>query len=817
MEYHEKTKDELIQEILNLNELNHNLITSHLKEIANCKQAEIALAESRDLLTNLAYLVPGVIYQYRLYPDGHSTFPYSSPGMNDIFEFTPEEVYNDAALIFERIHPEDHDDVVEAIQLSARTLRIFYSEFRVILPMQGLAWRWSQAVPERLPDGGTLWHGVILDNTDRKHTEERLRETISELKKSQRIAHVSNWKLDLETNLLTASEEGYRIFGFPLGSQLTFKQISDCIHPEDFYRVSETLQNALLNRENYTVEFQIINKATGLVKNILSIGEIQCDETGEPTFIIGTNQDITDLKQAEKVLRESTAIIEREQREKEAIINSTKDLIWSVDKNLKLITANEAFFTNTIKSWGSTPKYGDTILTDDIFSPGLLEKWTALYNEALTGKNIRRTIHTNDFRESGPTWLEITLNPIYHESKIIAIACFASNITEKKKMLDDLIKAKEKAEETDQLKTAFLNNISHEIRTPFNGMLGFLQMLEHEDLTSSERIDYINIFNSNAHRFMNTINNIVEISQIQAGQIGFTTTETNIRQQSLELFNHFNIVAEQKGLAFTVNDNLDLQTEYILTDGSKLKTILSILLDNAFKFTRTGSITFSINKNDKSIKYIIRDTGIGIPEDKMPTIFEQFSQVDLSNTRHFEGLGLGLSIAKAYAEMMGGSIWAESEEGKGTTFHFTIPCKNIPPNPIHPQFETSNDNSLAKGKPINILIAEDEEELAKLLTLILGKIANHIVVVGTGLEAVEVCRTNPDINIVLMDIKMPEMDGLEATRQIRQFNKELIIIAQTAYAMTGDHEKALAAGCNDYIAKPIRHETLKHMLQKYFN
>ena len=133
-------------------------------------------------------------------------------------------------------------------------------------------------------------------------------------------------------------------------------------------------------------------------------------------------------------------------------------------------------------------------------------------------------------------------------------------------------------------------------------MLGFLQMLEHEDLTSAERIDYINIFNSNAHRFMNTINNIVEISQIQAGQVGLTTTETNIRQQTLELFNHFNIVAEQKGLVFTIKDNLDQQTEYILTDGSKLKTILSILLDNAFKFTTTGSITFSISKDDKSIK-----------------------------------------------------------------------------------------------------------------------------------------------------------------------------------------------------------------------
>ncbi len=274
---------------------------------------------------------------------------------------------------------------------------------------------------------------------------------------------------------------------------------------------------------------------------------------------------------------------------------------------------------------------------------------------------------------------------------IIANKELAFQNYEKEKRAAELIIAKEHAEESNRLKTAFLNNISHEIRTPFNGILGFLSILEDNNLTESERYEYTSIINKSAYRLMNTINDIVEISQIQAGQMKLTASETNIKRMTGELFDLFKPDAESQGLEFTITNDLPNYIESISTDGVKLKTILSILIGNAIKFTKAGSIEFGIKCNRDTacrvpitaeIEFSVKDTGIGIPENKQQAIFERFMQVDGSNTRQFEGSGLGLSIASAYAEMLGGKIWVESDPegksgGKGSVFYFTIPynCK----------------------------------------------------------------------------------------------------------------------------------------------
>ena len=259
---------------------------------------------------------------------------------------------------------------------------------------------------------------------------------------------------------------------------------------------------------------------------------------------------------------------------------------------------------------------------------------------------------------------------------------------EKGKRAAELIIAKEQAEESDNLKTSFLNNISHEIRTPFNGILGFLDIMQDNDLTVKERAEFTTIVNKSAFRLMNTIDNIIEISQIQAGQIEPCLQKTNLQRLTSEIYSHFKTEAEIKGLELLITKQLRVNVENIYTDSSKLKTILTILIGNAIKFTKTGSIELGVkmkmddiaiadfgegNPSGSTLQFSVKDSGVSIPEDKQESIFKKFIQADGSNTRDFEGSGLGLAIAKAYVKMLGGKIWVESKEGNGSEFFFTIP------------------------------------------------------------------------------------------------------------------------------------------------
>jgi PAS domain S-box-containing protein len=239
--------------------------------------------------------------------------------------------------------------------------------------------------------------------------------------------------------------------------------------------------------------------------------------------------------------------------------------------------------------------------------------------------------------------------------------------------IDEITKAKEKAEESNMLKTAFLNNINHEIRTPINGILGFLSLLKDEGIETDERDEIIDFINNSSKRLVNTVNDIVEISQIQKGQIGITKTNLNLDFLALLLRDQFNSIVLNKDLQLNIINNLPEDIDYLFTDKSKLNSILSYLIDNAVKFTNKGSISILMDKSDDNVIFSIKDTGIGIPKSNFESIFENFMQVDVSQTRRFEGSGLGLTIAKGYIEMLGGKIWLESEIGIGSTFYFNIP------------------------------------------------------------------------------------------------------------------------------------------------
>ncbi len=379
----------------------------------------------------------------------------------------------------------------------------------------------------------------------------------------------------------------------------------------------------------------------------------------------------------------------------------------------------------------------------------------------------------------------------------------------------ELLKAKEHAEESDRLKSAFLANMSHEIRTPMNGILGFSELLKEPGLSGETQQDYIRIIEKSGTRMLNIINDIVDISRIEAGLMKIKMQESNINEQMQYIYTFFKPEVDAKGMKLSINIPLPTEDANITTDREKVYAILTNLVKNAIKYSYEGTIELGYVKRDNNLEFYVKDTGIGIAHDKQDVIFERFIQADTPKEWARQGAGLGLSITKAYLEMLGGKIWVESQEGVGSTFYFTLPYNAVAAKETVVQKSGPSDKTDKVGK-LKILIAEDDKISEKLIDLSLKMFAKEILSAKNGVEAIEACQKNPDIDLVMMDSQMPGMGGYEATRQIRSFNKEVVIIAQTAYGLSGDREKAIEAGCNDYIAKPINKAELLLLIQKYF-
>lgn len=389
----------------------------------------------------------------------------------------------------------------------------------------------------------------------------------------------------------------------------------------------------------------------------------------------------------------------------------------------------------------------------------------------------------------------------------------------RQKNQDELVAAKEKAEESERLKSAFLANMSHEIRTPMNGILGFAGLLKEPRLTGEEQQEYISIIEKSGVRMLNIINDIISISKVESGQMKISYSETNINSQIEYIHTFFKPEALQKGLQLSFKNMLPENEAVILTDKEKIYAILTNLINNALKFTQEGAIEFGYVLKEMSdlqmLEYFVKDTGPGIREGQQDFIFERFRQGNEMLNRNYEGAGLGLSISKAYVEMLGGKIWVDSVEGQGSVFYFTIPYRQKAPIKNISEVRV-DDLPVTPVNKLKILIAEDDEISEKLMVNALKKFSREILNVKTGIEAVETCRIHQDIDLIMMDIKMPGMDGYEATRQIRQFNPDVVIVAQTAFALSGDREKAVEAGCNEHLSKPIDHTRLQSILKKYF-
>ena len=375
--------------------------------------------------------------------------------------------------------------------------------------------------------------------------------------------------------------------------------------------------------------------------------------------------------------------------------------------------------------------------------------------------------------------------------------------------------ALEHAKESDRLKTAFLQNMSHEIRTPMNCILGFTSLLKEPDLNGEQQQEYIDLIKTGGDRMLNTVNDLMDISMIESNQMKIFISETNVNKQIENLYNFFEPEVERKGMQFSFYNSLPDHEAHIQTDQTKFFAILTNLIKNAIKFTHKGIIEFGYNKKDNDLEFFIKDTGIGIPNNRQMAIFDRFVQADIEDKNVHEGAGLGLSISKAFIEMLGGRIWVESNEGKGSQFYFTIPY-NLKTDKEAMVMEKTSESKIENYiGGLKILIAEDVEAADTYLSIVVKNIGKEILHAKTGTETIVLCRENQDIDLVLMDIKMPVMSGYKATRKIREFNKDVVIIAQTAYALAGDREKALDAGCDDYISKPIKKDKLMEIIKKH--
>ncbi len=389
------------------------------------------------------------------------------------------------------------------------------------------------------------------------------------------------------------------------------------------------------------------------------------------------------------------------------------------------------------------------------------------------------------------------------------------NMESLRKAYQELQIAREKAEESDRLKTAFLNNISHEIRTPMNAIMGFANLLT-EDFPEEEKLKFIKTINNNASQLIKIIDDVIDISMLESNKTRIEISSFNIKELFEDLYQtHIaNLNKSEVKLSYEIDE--DCQDLFLESDRQKIRQIMSGFISNALKYTDAGKVFYSCTlMDDERIRFFVKDSGIGIPEEEKKKVFNRFYRGKSAQLRSSGGTGLGLSIAKELVELMDGEIGVESTPEEGATFYFVILFKHAKTGKATAEIEMNKelDKDLSN---LQVLIVEDEQTSRDYLKILLSSYTQSIDTANNGKEAVEMTEKKP-YDLVMMDIKMPEMDGITATKILKEKQQDIKIIMQTAYAQEAEKEKAFAAGCDDYLLKPLKKENLIHALNKLWN
>lgn len=519
----------------------------------------------------------------------------------------------------------------------------------------------------------------------------------------------------------------------------------------------------------------------------------------------GMQFDITQHKRTEEALLAEQYLLN-------AFMDNTPDLVYFKDAESRIIRFNKAY----LRAQRATDERAILGKTDFDFFTAEHAKEAFEDEQSImrTGEPLINIEEKETWQDGRVTWSLTSKFPSRNKEGVINGTFGVSrDITAQKMLEQELIAAKLKAEESDRLKTAFLHNISHEIRTPMNAIMGFSGFLSDPDMSEVQKSHFAQVIQQSSQQLLSIIDDIVRIATIEAGQEKLNENELHLNNLLVFLREQFAAKAGVKNLSFEMMPGLDDDRSLIIADETKLMQILSNLLENAIKFTREGQVLVGYTLKHGQLEFFVKDTGIGIPESMHETIFNRFSQVESSISRQFGGSGLGLSISKAYVDLQGGKIWVESEPGEGSSFYFTLPYRHVSHannrtdvSPITLQTE--------EGQGTTFLVAEDEDLNFMLVRELLRKFKVKIIRAVNGAEAVEIARTTK-VDLVLMDLKMPVMDGFEATRTIKSFLPDLPILALTAYSLEADRERAIQSGCADVIVKPINREYLYERLNAY--
>lgn len=714
-------------------------------------------------------------------------------------------------------------------------------------------WLEINAVPILNPEGKVeSLLGITRDITERKKAEEGLIDSEKKLSIFFDSTPLILLLVDANFKVLKANQTALNIIDISDEDEIVIEnqpgQIINCINSMNDPRGCGYSSNCLKCALNLSVKETLANHSgvhkleskivMGMVDNVFERDVLITTEyivDNQIPSVLVFIDDVTERVQLQNVLKEKTDILIKAQQM--ALIG---EFVLDLNKNVFKLSPNLRKILNIDKDFFSIDEFINLLVDEDVvdfktsFDSAIKyhEKFVSYFRKRKQDGDVQYLycLGEIEYNNNEPSRIFGVINDISEQKQaevklrlinyelLAAEEELRSSNDALRENLTELEEAKQKAEESDKLKSTFLANMSHEIRTPMNAIMGFADLLDMEDAPYEKRKKFTRTIRERTKDLLNIINDLLDISRIESNTLRIVETSGNINNVLIEITEFFRIKNEEiysKPISFVLINELKEERNNIIADFERIKQILINLIENAFKFTASGTITLSCRFKDSStLIFTVEDTGIGIPEDKINLIFERFRQVDESYlTREYGGAGLGLSICKGIVELIDGSIWVESEVGKGSKFCFTLPYK--PSLSLKKNHHSINGVHTFKGK--TVLIVEDTLANMQFLHEVLIPTGINLKSAATGTTAMEQFTNHPEIDLVLMDIRLPDSNGFELTKRMLVEKPDLKVIAQTAYASSEDMQKCIEAGCIDFITKPIDRNALYELLENHLN